>query len=451
LNNTTRLKKIKAMKLKAFKPAVAVCIALLTIISTSFAQDTIKPVAPIAPVASPVISDVVVVAPDDIQGPLVSVKPLAMTVKVNNVRLKAQLHKLKAEIKNLNVSANVQLDADMKDLTADIKDISPQISLAFKDGDDANYSDDSQGDNELVKNYSKTYSVDGNDKLMIDNRYGQVTVNTWARNDIKVDVQIKAGAGNNSDAQSVLDNVSISDSKDGNTVAFKTNINEMKSSWLSIFKGNSGNHHMEINYTVYMPAKNELVIDNRYGGIVIPDMDGKVTINSAYGSFKAGMLPNESTIRVRYGNADIASVGTSAIEVGYGGLNLGSATRLDANVSYSGIRVGKIRESGSINIKYGDGVEIKDIDRNMKDLAINASYTNINIGLNGDENSNFAVTVHYGDFNYNDRNVTVTAKNPDDNAKGPHFTRSYKGYLGKGGGDNKNIAINSSYGNVKFE
>lgn len=439
------------MNPKVFKSAIAVCIALLAISSTSFAQDVIvDPVSPATDsVAAPVTVSSDVVAPVVLQEPLVKVRPLAMSVKVNNIRLKAELHKMKVEMKSLSVKANVQ----MKNLSADLKEVAPQINVGYKDGDNINYTDNVQDGNELVKNYSKTYQVDDNDKLVIDNRYGQVVVNTWARNEIKVDVQIKASAGSDDEAHKIFDNVSISDSKDGNTVAFRTNINEIKSSWLSIFKGNgnNGNHHIEINYTVYMPAKNELVIDNRYGGIVIPDMDGKVTINSAYGSLAAGTLTNESTIRVKYGNANITSVGTSAIDMGYGNLSLGTATKLAANVSYSGIRIGRIRETCSINIRYGDGVDIKDIDRNMRDLAINASYTNVNIGLSGDENADFAVTVHYGDFDFDDKNVTVTAKNPDDKAKGPHFTHSFKGYLGKGSGSGKNIAVNASYGNVKFD
>jgi hypothetical protein len=48
--------------------------------------------------------------------------------------------------------------------------------------------------NTQVKNYSKTYAVDGNDILKINNRYGKITVNTWTRNEVKVDVQIKVAA-----------------------------------------------------------------------------------------------------------------------------------------------------------------------------------------------------------------------------------------------------------------
>ena len=220
---------------------------------------------------------------------------------------------------------------------------------------------------------------------------------------------------------------------------------------MSIFKGNNNGHQLEINYTVYMPAKNELVISSRYGSINLPDMGGKVTINSAYGNMTTKTLNGDCVIKLKYGNANIESAGNAAIELSYGNLSLGSANNLSANLSYSGIKVGKLHETGSINVRYGDGVQIGDLDRGVRNLSINASYSGVNLGLSGDENADFAVTVHYGDFNYGDHNVTITGKNPGDNDKGVHMTRSYKGYIGKNAGSGKSIAINDSYGSVKFD
>jgi len=85
----------------------------------------------------------------------------------------------------------------------------------------------------------------------------------------------------------------------------------------------------------------------------------------------------------------------------------------------------------------------------MKSLSINSSYSNVDIGLSGDENTDFGVTVHYGDFNYGDHDVTVTDKTPDDDRK-VHFTKNYKGHVGKGNSE-KSIEVYSNYGNVKFD
>ena len=419
------------MKSRIFnKSAIVAMMALMATGNTVFAQNISTTVATPVPAVQPVVSSEVVVVPKI---------TITSPVQVSISPVKVDLSQLKADMKELNVN-----------IAANVKDIAPQISMLFKEGAEINTNESSSNDVNLVKNYSKVYPVDANDEVSIENKYGKVIVNTWARNEVKVDVEIKVGADDNDAAQKALDNVSISDSKEGDKVSFVTNIGETKSSWMSIFSGNNGNHHIEINYTVYMPAKNDLTIDNRYGPIQIPSMDGKITINSAYGSFNGGVLPNESAIRVKYGSAEIESVGNCAIDLSYGSLHVGSANKIAANVSYSGVKIGKLHEQGAINIRYGDGVLISDMDKGVQSLAINASYTNINIGLSGDENANFAVVTHYGDFNYDGHAVTITEKSPDDNDHHPHFTKSYKGYLGKGGSD-RTIDINSNYGTVKFQ
>lgn len=443
------------MKLRIFKPAIAICIALLAA-GNSFAQHVIvKPAVDL--VINPVISTDVTVAPKvSVVAPVATVTrvdavhPIASNVTVS---LKTTVHRLRASVKAISVNAHVQIKAAVKSLNANLSEVevAPQINVGFKESGDSDYSDNIQDGNSLTKNYSKTYSVDGNDQVVLDNRYGNIVVNTWARNEVKVDVQIRVSANNNEAAQKMLDNVNISDSKDGNTVAFKTNINAVKNTWMSLFKGNGGDHQLQIDYTVYMPSRNELTVSNRYGGVTLPNMEGKVTINSAYGNLAAKTLSNQATIQLKYGNADIEAVGNAAIELSYGSLKLGLANNISANLSYSGIKIGKLRETGSINTRYGDGVQIGDLARTVHNLSINASYSGVNLGLSGDESADFAVTVHYGDFNYGNHAVTITGKNPGDNDKGVHMTRSYKGFIGKGGDSGRNIAINDSYGSVTFD
>jgi hypothetical protein len=416
------------MKLRIFKPVILLAV-FLTAYSTGFAQVTsVQPDSMAVPVppATPY-------AP----APLAAPVNVTVTAKVNKA-VKVQLQQLTAALKNVNAGV-------------DLNGLIPQINLAFKDSGDSD--NGQQGDDGgLVKNYSKSYPVDANDALVINNRYGNVIVNTWDKSEIKVDVTIRVTADDQDQAQKMLDNVSISDAKDGSTVAFRTNIGEHKSrGWFSMFDSdNDASNKMEINYTVFMPAKNELVIDNRYGGIVLPDLDGKVTINSAYGNFSAKSLSSQSAIRVKYGTTKIENLGTAALDVSFSTLDIGSVDKLELNISYGNgpAKIGKIRETGSINIKYGDGLQIADIQKNMKSLAINSSYTDVRLGLSGDEDDNFDVSVHYGDFHYNDHNVTITNKDPDDGR--PHLSRDYKGYLGKGNAG-KSIAINSSYGDVKFQ
>jgi hypothetical protein len=305
--------------------------------------------------------------------------------------------------------------------------------------------------NEQVKNYSKSYTADDNDKLQIDNRYGKVTVNTWNKNEFKVDVQIKVEAKDQSSAKKWLDNVTISDSKSGSAVSFQTNIGKQNSSWGSWFTGGNSYRKMEVNYTVYMPAKNALNINNKYGSIELPNLDGKVLINLSYGSLSAKSLTNaDNEINVGYGSVNIENLSGNNLDVKYGNLTLGSADKLTANVSYSAVKIGKLTTFGNFSVKFSGGFQIADLGKNLKSLSVNSSYTNIRLGLSGDENADFNVTVTYGNFNYGSHTVNISNKTPGENKRGWRPTQNYTGYLGKGNND-KVINITSRYGSVKLD
>lgn len=425
------------MKIKIYKPAITVL--SLCLLAATLCSAQVQPVQPVQP-------------PEPIQ-PVQETQPVtvstgdneAVSVKVDGKWLSAQLNNLKGII----AATTNEVNNALKDADIEINGNVPNISIRKSYGN-AN-ADVQQDNNQAVKNYSKIYPANGDDKLVIDNSYGSITVNTWNKDYFKVDVQVKASAKSESDQRDMLDDVNISDAKDGSTVAFRTDIDKGKSIWKLIFGGgNWGDHSLSINYTVYMPSRNELVIRNRYGNIELPDLSGRVTIESSYGSIHGKSLTGETTIRERYGNIDLGNLSTTAIDLSYGNLSLGTVRSIQANASYSGISIDKLRESGAFNIRYGGGLKIEDMDRTVNRLAVNTTYSSVNVGLNGDENADFDIVVHYGDFNYHDHAVTITDKSPGDNDRGSHTTKSFKGYVGKGG-SGKSISINASYGSVQFD
>lgn len=434
------------MKIKIYKPvALALTLCLLAGAVCSAQVQPMQPVQPVQP-AEPV-------QPTEPMQPVQESQPVtvstndndAVSVKVDGKWLSSQLNNLKGII----AATTDQVNDALKDADIEISGNVPHVSIKKTHG--YSHADVQQDNNPSSKNYSKTYPANSDDKLVIDNSYGSITVNTWDKNYFKVDVQIRASARSESDQRDMLDDVSISDSKDGSTVAFRTDIDKGKSIWKTIFGGgNWGDHSLSINYTVYMPSRNELVIRNRYGNIELPDLSGRVTIESAYGSIHGRSISGETTIRERYGNIDLGNLGTTAIDLSYGNLSLGSVRSIQANASYSGISIEKLRESGAFNIRYGGGLKIEDMDRTVNRLAVNTTYSSVNVGLSGDENADFDIVVHYGDFNYHDHAVTITDKSPGDNDRGSHTTKSFKGYVGRSG-SGKSISINASYGSVQFD
>ena len=302
---------------------------------------------------------------------------------------------------------------------------------------------------EKVKTMSKTYAADANDKLSISNQYGKVVVNTWGKKEFRIDIEIKSYESSDSKAQEQLDAVSISESKQGDLVSFKTNIDKKNISWWSRTKnGKEEKRGVQINYVVYMPVKNPLDITNRYGSTILPDLDGPLSINSSYGSLTTQTLNNPANrVKVSYGSASIEGYSSGMLDVSYGSLKLANADKLSADIRYSSAKIGKLTSGGNLDLAYGD-CKVESVDKSIRSLVINSSYSGLTMRIDEAANFNFDVTVSYAGFNFNDDKVNITSRTPDENAKGWNPTKNYKGVYGKG--SDSRVIIKSNYGGVKF-
>jgi len=306
---------------------------------------------------------------------------------------------------------------------------------------------------EKTKSYSKSYSVSSGDKLQINNSYGKVTVNTWNKNEFKVDVEIRGIANEEDDAQKLLDGISINDTKDSGVISFTTKIESQNHQW-GIWSNNGKSYVNKavVNYTVYMPSKSALEIKNRFGAVTLPDFGGKLLINTQYGSFTAKELTNtDNDINTRFSDVSIESINGSTLRCEYGngggGVKIGSANNLKLNAGFIATDIARIKNSGDISIRYGDGLKISDLDKNVKVLNVNSSFAPVTLGSKNNYDFSVVITMG-GDLKYDDDRIKVTNKTPED-ARRFSTTKTYTGYAGKNNSDTK-VTIRNSYQGVQI-
>jgi len=355
---------------------------------------------------------------------------------------------------------NLDLGNMGKNFNFNFDNIAPQINLDLKDlgiGFSFNQDDKSlekriqSGEvSEKIKNYTKSYPLDGNDKIKLSDQYGKITIITWDKHEIKVDIQIKADAESDDEAQKLLDKVSINDSKNGDVVSFKTEVTKTNGIFNSWSWNGKKVHKIEINYTVYMPAKQELTVENSYGSIELPDLSGKLRINASYSTVNAQNLTNAANeIDGSYSKFKIVSLNNAHISCGYSPVEIELCNNLNANLSYGPLKLGGLKGNAELDLSYAS-LRIGEISNLVKKLNINSTYSGVTLGVLGTDNFDFDITASYGGFNYSkDGKVVITNKSPEDDR---HYstTRVFKGYYGKAGSDAK-IVIRSSYGGVNFK
>jgi hypothetical protein len=344
-----------------------------------------------------------------------------------------------------------------------------------------------QDDPMKTKTFSKSFSIDKNDKINLNNQFGSITIKTWPKNEIKVDADIKAYAKTDEDAQKLLDDVTITATKDGDVVTFKTILEKRDGNWgRSIKNGKTiWRREAKIHYVVYMPATNSLSASQQYGNIDMEDFAGPTSLKVQYGNLSAGNLTHSNNnINVQYGKTTIDKVNDATVKHQYGGgINIGSANELDVDAQYVGVTLGNIKNklnvkaqygsgvkvisAGSLNLnaqytavsleklsgnftgklQYGNGLSVDEIESGCKVFNCDAEYARVSLGFANGYNANANISTHYGSFKYpNDMAVKKLGDNDDRNWSSE---KKYTVQIGKGGSNS--VQINTTYQGVTFK
>ncbi len=279
-----------------------------------------------------------------------------------------------------------------------------------------------------TKSYSKSYALSSGDKVTLENQFGEMKINTWEKNEVKVDVQITGKSDDEKRAQQILDRISIQDGKLSGGVFFRTKMedwNDDKSDRSDKDKS-PRNEGMKIDYVVYLPSGNALDASNQFGPMTIPDFRGQVEITSKFGSLNTGKLSNTKEVNVEFGKATIGQVS---------GGNL--------NIKFSEGTVNKITGDVKSDLQFSN---VKfDLDNELKSLKLDNSYSSVYLDLEKNFSASWEIHTSHGEFsNQTSFAINEEGKN-DDKGYGPRFSKNYKGTSGSGA---SRISINSSFGEI---
>lgn len=281
-------------------------------------------------------------------------------------------------------------------------------------------------DVEKKKTYSKSYNLSANDKVSINNQFGEVKITTWNKSEVKVDVTIIVKGSSEERAQNILDNISIEDNKGGEGVSFKTNFG--KQEWKGDKKNNNNSQSMEINYEVNMPASNPLKLESQFGKSFVPDMSGPVEITHKFGELVAGNLSNIKELHVEFGSAVVESINNCKIVI-----------------KFSKAEIKKMTGEIKGNFEYCDKVKLT-LNNSATDFNLNNQFSKIEVNVADGFNGDFDIHTNFGEF-HNGTSIVIKEKKEDDDEHGPKFDKDYSGKSGSGA---CKVRIKSSFGTVRF-
>jgi hypothetical protein len=317
-----------------------------------------------------------------------------------------------------------------------------------------------------AKKINKTYIVNADAALFVDNRYGSIYVTTWNENKTAIDVVITVSGNKESNVDKRLNSIEIDLEATKSTVQARTKIGS--------FSGN--NTSMEINYTIKIPKNGSIDLNNIYGRIALGKIYGKAMLRCQYGNLdidelnntnnsvniqycddskiwlmKAGKIKAQYSdikmakaenleVKSQYSDVKIGEITALSYDSQYGDVLIGKCERITGRSGYSDLSVENVLESLNVNIQYGD-LKMALVE-STKSITVNATYSDILLLYPRDSKFSFEYLLEYGDVSGNTDNFKYTTKS-EKNFKS-HYIGQY------GGGSNTRIYINTSYGDIRW-
>jgi hypothetical protein len=331
---------------------------------------------------------------------------------------------------------------------------------------------------EVTKDIHKEFNAGAATTLSINNRYGDVVVQSWNKDQIVIDVKITVDMSDKERAEKYLSYINVQFSENNDVVSAKTVFDDKfnSSSWGS-------SKRFSIDYTVRMPAKASLDLKNRYGNTDIDQVDGLAILDVQYGDLSVDKLTRgkESQIdkiSISYGKCSVDEAGWldiyaryspsvevekskallldckySKIKIGetssivadskYDGITIDQINNLVIQTGYTTLRIGTLTKQLNYQGNYGS-LDVNEIPSGFESIEVKTAYQGVKLGI--DENASYMLDAHssYGGIKFPDENYKNGKRIIENNSS------TIEGTVGKEKDPKSTVKISSSYGNVKL-
>lgn len=333
---------------------------------------------------------------------------------------------------------------------------------------------------EVTKDFHQEFKAGTATTLEINNRYGDVVVQNWNKDQIVIDVRVLVQLPDRSRAEKLISYIDVQFNESGNTVSAKTVIDEKFN-----FSGwGMGSRKFYINYNVKMPVGASLDLTNQYGNSDIDELHGQVIMKIKYGDINVDKLTrgNEKPLNklvLAYGKASINEADwmdvnaryspsvnivkskallldsrycpkfiigeTSSIvgETRYDKIEIEKLNNLVLTGGYSTVLVGELSKKLNFQGSYSS-MTVDKVPAGFESIDADVHYTTIKLGL--DESASYNLDAHtsYGSIKFNEANFKHEKHIVENDST------TLTGIVGKEASPTSYIKISGSYSQIRL-
>jgi len=250
---------------------------------------------------------------------------------------------------------------------------------------------------EYTRHISRSFRINNSMTVDITNKYGRVQIITWDVDSVKFNIDLRIRAKDNQKLEKLKQSLEFEFTPGQYFVLARTKFGDSGSDVIKDIVDIAGaylstTNSVTINYTVMVPARVPLKIENKFGDVYFDDLEGPLNLILSYGDLKANRLNGRTEIKLTSGDGDVNYMKDGQLYISYGNIHIGETEKLIAQTRSSIVTIDK-----SANLKL-DSRRDKVYLNEAVSLSGDSYFSNINVtSLQKDLN----FVSRYGDFTMN--------------------------------------------------
>jgi hypothetical protein len=328
-----------------------------------------------------------------------------------------------------------------------------------------------------TKKINKTYSVNSDASVAIENSFGDVTIQIWDQNTVSIDVIVEVSGNDEDRVNNRLEMIDVNFNASKSKVSAESDIPSENSGIMSWLNGNSKTN-TRVDFVVKMPRNSPLDVENDYGAIIIEKMMAPLKLSCDFGRLQIGQLlstNNELSFdytvnsNIDYMKAGVIKADFSKFKI-YGAgtldfsgdyttgtfgpteklkynsdfstLTIEKALHIDGRGDYSTITIKTVLDDAILKADFGT-IAIEGLDKDFKNVNIKSDYTTVKVGYDRNASFNYECKTEFGSLKLDPKLTTVNSRKEMNETFKEGFCNTQDG--------KSTIQINSSFGSVTLK
>ena len=226
---------------------------------------------------------------------------------------------------------------------------------------------------EQTKEITKSFLLSPDSYVEIENKYGDITIESWDIDSVRFEVIITARSQKEWNLEDMLQKIDVEFTSSSSFVLAETswadNVSFFKKGAYDIKQGFGSEDKIQVDYKVYLPSWVPLDISNKFGNVFIGKHLGDLEVFVSYGDFRAREIENGKKIEVKYGKLKVKKIKYANIKLGAcKSADIDEAEQLVIESSSSEIEISEVVQL-NIRSKH-DEIIIDEIEEFQGQLAL---------------------------------------------------------------------------------